>query len=132
MIEKVEGLHNNPKLSNIHLKRNRIGAKGLDDLRGLLECPSISSLDISDNKIEDPDFLPEILEKMPNLAVLYLHGNEVANKIPHYRKTIIHKIPTLKYLDDRPVFADERRYSHAFARGGAEAEREERKLYKKE
>lgn len=47
---------------------------------------------------------------MPKLAVLYLHGNEVTKKIQHYRKTLIHRIPTLKYLDDRPVFEDERRY----------------------
>ena len=39
------------------------------------------SLDISENKIEDPEILPQILEKMPKLAVLYLHGNEVTKKI---------------------------------------------------
>jgi dynein assembly factor 1 len=47
---------------------------------------------------------------MPNLAVLYLHGNEVCKKIEHYRKTLIIKLPKLKYLDDRPVFEDERRF----------------------
>lgn len=74
---------------------------------------------------------------MPKLAVLYLHGNEVCKKIEHYRKTIIHRLPNLKYLDDRPVFEDERRYCEvininkkAFARGGIEEEREERKKYK--
>jgi dynein assembly factor 1 len=66
------------------------------------------------------------------LAVLYLHGNEVCKKIKNYRKTIIIALPKLKYLDDRPVFEDERRYCEAFARGGLEAEREERKLYKQE
>lgn len=45
---------------------------------------------------------------------------------------MIHKLPTLKYLDDRPVFEDERRYVAAFFRGGIEEERNERKLYKKE
>ena len=84
---------------------------------GLLECPTIryiiiykSSLDLSDNKIADERVLPEIFEKMPNLAVLYLHGNEVCKKIEHYRKTLIIKLPKLKYLDDRPVFEDERRF----------------------
>jgi dynein assembly factor 1 len=67
---------------------------------------------------------------MPNLAVLYLHNNEVCKKIQHYRKTIITALPNLKYLDDRPVFEDERRYCEAFASGGLEAEREERKKYK--
>jgi dynein assembly factor 1 len=40
-------------LQNLQLKRNRIGGNGLDDLKGLLECPSISALDISDNHIDN-------------------------------------------------------------------------------
>jgi len=40
------------RLSNLQLKRNRIGGEDLEDLRGLLECPSISALDISDNAIK--------------------------------------------------------------------------------
>jgi len=50
----------------------------------------------------------------------------------NYRKTLIHKLPKLKFLDDRPVFDDERRFAEAFMAGGIEAEREERKKYKKE
>jgi dynein assembly factor 1 len=45
---------------------------------------------------------------------------------------LIAKIPTLKYLDDRPVFDDDRRYAEAFARGGLEEERRERDVLKKE
>ena len=51
MIEKVSGLGKLTKLSNLQLKRNRIGTDGLNDVNGLLECPSISALDISDNRI---------------------------------------------------------------------------------
>jgi dynein assembly factor 1 len=40
-------------LQNLQVKRNRIGGNGLDDLKGLLECPSISALDISDNHIDN-------------------------------------------------------------------------------
>ena len=75
LIEKVQGLSTLTKLSNIQLKRNRIGGAGLDDVRGLLECPSISALDVSDNKIEQEEFLGEILEKMPNIAVIYMQNN---------------------------------------------------------
>ena len=32
----------NKKLTNLALKRNRIGFKGVEDLMGLLECPSIT------------------------------------------------------------------------------------------
>lgn len=99
---------------------------------GLLECPTLSVLDLSDNYIEDPEILPEVFEKMPKLAVLYLNGNDVTKKIKNYRKTMIARIPTLKYLDDRPVFAEDRRNAEAFARGGLEEERKERDIIKKE
>jgi dynein assembly factor 1 len=69
---------------------------------------------------------------MPKLAVLYLNGNDVTKKIKNYRKVLIARIPTLKYLDDRPVFDDDRRYAEAFARGGIEEERKERDVLKKE
>ena len=63
---------------------------------------------------------------MPNLKVLYLQNNGCIGKIRNYRKTVISKLPNLKYLDDRPVFDDDRRNAEAFARGGMEEERAER------
>ena len=75
MIEKVSGLGRLTKLSNLQLKRNRIGTDGLNDVNGLLECPSISALDISDNRISAEEFLPEVLAKMENIAVIYMQNN---------------------------------------------------------
>jgi dynein assembly factor 1 len=69
---------------------------------------------------------------MPHLAVLYLQGNEVTKKIKNYRKVMISRIPTLKYLDDRPVFDEDRRFAEAWAKGGLEEERKEREAFKKE
>lgn len=141
IISKVEGLSTLTRLETLQLKRNRIGkvnpnneqpSSCVDNLKGLLECPSISVLDVSDNYIDDAEVLPEILEKMPKLAVLYLQGNPVTKKIKNYRKTLISKIPTLKYLDDRPVFDEDRRFAEAFVRGGHEEERREREQLKKE
>ena len=57
---------------------------------------------------------------MPNLAVVYLQNNRFNKKIAHYRKTLISKMTNLKYIDDKPVFDDERRYAEAWAKGGLE------------
>lgn len=71
LITTVEGVSKLERLDMLYLARNRIGRNGLDDLRGVLECPSITTLDLQNNKIEDPEVLDEIFCNMPNLAVLY-------------------------------------------------------------
>jgi len=45
---------------------------------------------------------------------------------------LINKLPELDYLNDRPVFPEERRLADAFIKGNRDAEREERKLIKEE
>ncbi len=45
---------------------------------------------------------------------------------------MIFKLKNLKYLDDRPVFPEERRFVEAFFRGGIQEERLERQKYKQE
>ena len=132
IIPKIEGLSKLTRLESIQLRRNKIGKNGMEDVVGLLECPSLSVVDLSDNCIEDEAVLDEVLEKMPKLAVLYLQGNGVTRKIKNYRKTMISRIPSLKYLDDRPVFPEDRRYTEAFVRGGVDEERRERDAVKKE
>ena len=43
---------------------------------------------------------------------------------------MIHRLPELRFLDDRPVFEDDRRKAVAFANGGLDAEREEMRKIK--
>jgi dynein assembly factor 1 len=45
---------------------------------------------------------------------------------------MISRLPSLKYLDDRPVFDEDRRFAEAWAKGGLEEERKERETFKKE
>ena len=54
--------------------------------------PSIQTIDIQHNKIEDVDVVDKVLVHMPDLRVVYLQGNPVVKKIPHYRKTMIYKL----------------------------------------
>ena len=134
LIERIEGLGNNKKLENLQLKRNRIGVHGLGDIQHLTELKSVSALDISNNTVDCEDFedFIGILEKMEALAVLYLQNNPICKKIPNYRKTLIARLKNLKYLDDRPVFPEDRRFAEAFYAGGIEAEKLERQKFKDE
>ena len=119
LIKKIENLKGLQNLSNLLLKRNRIGIQGIEDLKGLLELgKEIAVIDLSDNLIEDKNIVEEILTKFIDLRVIYLKGNDVVRKIPNYRKTLISKIDTLKYIDDKPIFEDEKRFALAFAKGG--------------
>jgi hypothetical protein len=129
-IEKIENLSCLPKLSNLLMKRNRIGLNGDGDFEGLKGLP-IRVLDLSDNKVDMTDVLKHLTD-LPELRVVYLQGNECVRKISNYRKTMINGIKNLTYLDDKPVFEEERRFAEAYAKGGLEEERRERALYKKE
>lgn len=133
-ITTIEGLDKNLELETLQLKRNKIGINGLSDIEHLAKLKKLSSLDVSNNHIDCEnyeDFI-QILEKMESLAVLYLQNNPICKKIPNYRKTLIARLKGLKFLDDRPVFPEERRFAEAFYYHGADAEREERRKFKQE
>lgn len=104
----------------------------VDDCAHLCDCPCISCLDLSRNKLEDPAIIDEVFAHMPNLKVLKLDGNPFVRKIQPYRKSVLARLPHLTYLDDRPVFEDERRAVTAWALGGIEAERAERDKMREE
>lgn len=131
-IKKIENLRFNKKLNSLLLKRNKIGFEE-GDLDGLLELsPTVTVIDISDNKINDADIIDKYLIHIAGLKVLYMFGNECARKIPHYRKTLTYKLQQLRYIDDKPIFEDEKRFAIAFAKGGLEEEKKEREQYRQE
>lgn len=132
-VQTIENLDRNQELENLQLKRNKIGVNGLADILHLTRIKKLASLDISNNFIDgnSEDFL-KIIENCPNLAVLYLMGNPICAKIANYRKTLIARLKNLKYLDDRPVFVEDRIFAEAFYFEGAEAERKARENWKKE
>jgi len=103
----------------------------IDSISHVLEIPSLQTIDVSHNRIdfkegETPDDCIMFWSKMPSLSVLYFHGNDGLNKIRHYRKKMINAIDTLKYLDERPIFDNEKRLALAWGRGGHEEESQER------
>jgi dynein assembly factor 1 len=117
-------------LTMLQIKNNRL--QSIDALEHLLILRNLSSLDLTGNKIDDGEGLLSLLSQLPSLKSLHLSGNPCVRTIPNYRKTVISRLPSLLYLDEKPVFADERRLVTAWARGGVEAERAEKKTMKDE
>ncbi|ETI33908.1 hypothetical protein PPTG_05551 [Phytophthora nicotianae INRA-310] len=138
-ISCIENLGHLKQLTSLALKSNYLTTA--KDVAHVLELPSLSVLDIQSNRINDTDIV-DILAQLPNLKVLYLQGNEVVKHIRQYRKTMVYRCRKLKYLDDRPVFDDERRRVEAWGKAlessngdmkaAQEAERQEMEAIRRE
>ncbi|RNF27371.1 uncharacterized protein Tco025E_00369 [Trypanosoma conorhini] len=104
----------------------------VDDIVQLLCFKNLAVLDLSNNQLENGEAVLLIMERLPRLRSLRLSGNPLVRSLPRYRKMVLARCPGLLHLDDRPVFADERRLVMAWVRGGDEAEQKERLLMRKE
>ena len=131
-------LSNLIKLNTLNISYNKLSE--IENLKGLIKCPSLCVLDLRNNNITINDqFIDDILSKLPNLRVLYLMSsnnknrqNTISDELNFYRKKIIGKCKNLTHLDDRPVFIDERRCCNAWLNGGIQAERQERQKIRNE
>lgn len=76
----IEGLDHCKKLRTLTLSGNSIGrqtdAKNVDAIKHLLDVPSIETLDIQKNFLDDPIVIDEVFVKMKNLTVFIAKGNE--------------------------------------------------------
>ncbi|TPP41157.1 Leucine rich repeat family protein [Leishmania donovani] len=124
--------HRNPcsSLRSLNLAGNRL--QGFEDCLGLLCYRSLAVLDLSHNHIADGEALLLILERLPRLQSLKLSGNPLVRSLPRYRKRVLSRCKRLLHLDDRPVFAEERRVVTAWAIGGDDGEEKERHAIQEE
>ncbi|XP_050436476.1 dynein axonemal assembly factor 1-like [Adelges cooleyi] len=118
-IRKIENLSVLPVLSSLFITHNKLSTA--DDIAHLMECKSLSIVDLSHNILDDPEIV-QVFAKMESLRVLTLTGNDVISKIKNYRKTLILKCKHLCHLDERPVFQKDRACAEAWSTGGIEAE----------
>ena len=104
----------NQNLTSINLGNNAIGPDA-ESYKAVAEnLPKLQTLDLQANKIEDGAELLKILQKIPDLRVFYGMGNPFVKSFRHYRKRFVAGLPSLRYLDDRPVFEDERKRCEAW------------------
>nr|CAJ2482363.1 unnamed protein product [Leishmania braziliensis] len=100
-----------------------VGHNKLQCLHGVQGLSSLVSLDLSHNCIEDEKTTMACLfSHRTTLRTLLLHGNGLCRHTPHHRKCWIAALPALRFLDEYPIFDDERARAEAFTRGGAAAE----------
>ncbi|EGR30307.1 leucine rich repeat protein [Ichthyophthirius multifiliis] len=126
--ENLGGLKN---LQNINISYNI--CQTYDDLKGLLDCLTLTNIDLSHNQIIcDDKIIDDLFIKMRNLLCLYLKNNPCVREFKNYRKRLVGNMCQLKYLDDRPVFIDERRLCEAWVREGKDGEMTERRNILKE
>merc|ERR1712129_299150 len=130
-------------LTTLNLSFNKLSTTK-QSVGGLLGCPFLCCLDLRHGGIQiDDALIDDILSKLPKLRVLYLMSNgsnaskanvnTIDDKLSgNYRKQIVSKCANLRHLDDRPVFAEERRCTDQWAIGGPKAEKMERAQIKKE
>ena len=128
-LTNLENLSHLESLTTLTLAKNSL--KTVESIQELVYCLSVSSLDLSGNELADEAIII-ILKQMPKLAVLDLRGNPIVRSMKHYRKRILTSLPSLTYLDDRPVFDSERKAVNAWAEGGREAEAEARRRHREE
>lgn len=111
IIRKLENLACCPLLSTLICTNNKLD--NIESIKHLAECKNIHTLDLQNNNISDPAIL-DVLKQIPNLKCLYLKGNPVVSNIKNYRKVLVSTLTELSYLDDRPVFDNERRTVEAW------------------
>jgi hypothetical protein len=114
-LASLDGLGACPELASLVAEHNTLESPAA--LEALAACAALQTLDLQHNNISEPDALLGLLRRLPGLRCLYLKGNPVVGKLPGYRKALISALPALTYLDDRPVFEEERRCAEAWCAG---------------
>jgi dynein assembly factor 1 len=110
----VEGLSELVQLQSLTLSKNFLAL--FPSLEHLGQCsPTLTSIDLTDNKIEADDRLFGLL---PQVRCLYLSGNPLVREVTHYRRTVVGRLAQLLYLDQRAVDAEERIVAEAWVREG--------------
>ena len=119
-IRKIEGLENLECLKTLDISHNLI--VDINDCEQVIELPALTNLDIRDNQIDNHREIVPFFTRMEKITCLYLAGNPCVRLIGHYRRAMTVCMVNLYYLDEKPIFEDDRLLAEAFVKGGKEEE----------
>ncbi|RNF03063.1 putative dynein assembly factor 1, axonemal-like [Trypanosoma rangeli] len=120
-ITSLEGLASALGLETLLAARNRVA-----NLQGLEPLDHLINIDVSHNWISQADHALPLLLRKKELRTCMLQGNSFVRTTPSYRKFLIAQIPSLRFLDQYPIFYEERSCAEAYAIGGVELEKAKR------
>jgi len=94
----------------------------IQDCEQVIELPSLTNFDLRENQIDTHNEIVPFFTRMQQVTCLYLAGNPCIRLISNYRRQLTVKMPNLYYLDEKPIFEDDRLCAEAFIKGGREEE----------
>jgi len=115
----LKGFPKLASLKKLELSDNRISS----GLQALQDCPQLSHLNLSNNKIKDLDAI-EPLKSFEQLTHLDLFNNDICN-IEDYRTKVFKLLPSLKFLDDADADDNDEEESDDGVNGGEEGDEED-------
>jgi len=110
----LKGFPKLASLKKLELSDNRIS----NGLQALQECPKLSHLNLSNNKLKDLEAI-EPLKSFEQLTHLDLFNNDICN-IEEYRTKVFKLLPNLKFLDDADADDNDEEESDDEGANGAE------------
>jgi dynein assembly factor 1 len=119
-IRKIEGIDHCVNLKTLDISHNFI--VDINDCEQVIELPALTNLDLRDNQIDTHNDIVPFFTRMQQVTCLYLAGNPCIRLISNYRRHMTVNLPNLYYLDEKPIFEEDRRCAEAFVRGGKDEE----------
>ena len=110
-----------PALHTLDLSQNKLTVKSADDVDNAGQDDELPS-----HQQPVPELFQLLASALPKLKVVYLKQNPLVEQVTQYRRLLSSLLPSLSFLDDRPVTALDRECAVAWKTGGSTTERQVR------
>jgi hypothetical protein len=94
---------------------NKLNDDSIANLHNLF--PNLVCLDVSNNYLEDVEFVLNSISKFKRLKMFCAYGNPICC-LPNYKKGFIHALIDLEYFDNKKVTTEDRLNNNAADNAG--------------